>query len=137
VSVRVVFDTNVLISALVFGGAPEALLMAAAAGAFPLFSSPALRGELLEVLEERFAWSDLKLRELERRLDSLWTEVEPGFELTDCSDPDDNRVLECAVECGATHIVTGDAALLVLDPFRGIRIVRTAAFLAERPWSED
>jgi len=57
-----------------------------------------------------------KLRELERRLGAMWTLVEPSEAVTDCTDPDDNRVLECAVESHASHIVTGDAALLTLHP---------------------
>ncbi len=44
-------------------------------------------------------------------------------------DPDDNAVLECALEAGASHIVTGDDDLLVLKEFRGIQIVRASEFL--------
>ena len=57
--------------------------------------------------------------------------------MTDCTDPDDNRVLECALASQATHIVTGDRDLLALDPFRNVRIVRAAKFIAERPWERD
>lgn len=134
--IRVVFDTNVLVSAFVFGGAPQTLFLAAGGGAFPLYSS-FLKSELLEVLEERFAWEAGRLRELDRRLTALWTEVEPQIELADCSDSDDNRVLECAVTCGATHIATGDNALLKLDPFRGIRTLRPAVLVAEGPWLDS
>lgn len=135
--IRVVFDTNILISALNFGGVPEALLLAAADGEFSLYSSPALRSELFEVLAtERFSWSEERLRELEHRL-AFWLLVDPSEEINACSDPDDNRVLECAIECRATHVVTGDGELLALDPFRGIRIVRAASFLAERPWRDE
>jgi putative PIN family toxin of toxin-antitoxin system len=130
--IRVVFDTNVLVSAIVFGGPPQALLVAAAGGAFPLYSSGPLKSELFEVLE-RFKLTAEELRDLEHRL-AFWQVVQPAEEISACSDSDDNRVLECAVECGASHIVTGDGALLALDPFRGIRIVRAASFLAERPW---
>lgn len=135
--IRVVFDTNILVSALNFGGPPGALLLAASAGAFPLYSSAVLEAELLEVLEERFDWDRARLLEVQRRLSGVWTLVEPPQALTDCADPDDNRVLECAAESGASHIVTGDRVLLALDPFRTIRIVRAAAFLAERPWDRE
>lgn len=135
--IRVVLDTNILVSALLFGGPPQALLLAAAGRAFPIYSSPALRSELLEVLEERFAWEAVKLRELEHRPAALWSLVEPSDEICAAPDPDDNRVLECAVAAEASHIVTGDGALLSLDPFRSIRIVRAASFLAERPWDTE
>jgi predicted nucleic acid-binding protein len=57
--------------------------------------------------------------------------------VTGCTDPDDNRVLECALASRATHIVTGDRDLLALDPFRTVRIVQAAKLLAERPWESD
>jgi putative PIN family toxin of toxin-antitoxin system len=135
--IRVVFDTNILVSALLFGGPPEALLVAASSGAFPVYSSAILQTELLEVLAESFSWEQPQLRELERRLGALWTLVQPTTEVTDCPDPDDNRVLECALTCEASHIITGDSVLLALDPFREIRIVRAARFLAERPWDVE
>ena len=135
--IRVVFDTNILVSALLFGVTPEALLLAASSGAFPLCSSPALEAELLEVLEERFQWDRPQLRKLRQRLGAIWTLFEPTEEITACSDPDDNRVLECAVESRASHIITGDAAPLELDPFREIRIVRASDFLADHPWIND
>ncbi len=135
--IRVVFDTNILVSALLFGGPPEALLVAASSGAFPVYSSAILQDELFEVLGERFSWEPPKLRELGHRLSAMWTLVEPSAEVTDCPDPDDNRVLECALECRASHIVTGDGVLLALDPFRSVRIVRAASFLAERPWEPE
>jgi predicted nucleic acid-binding protein len=47
-----------------------------------------------------------------------------------CDDPDDNRVLECAVACGCECIVTGDNDLLRLGQFEGIEIVRLSDFLA-------
>jgi uncharacterized protein len=47
------------------------------------------------------------------------------------SDPDDDRILECAVAAGADTVVSGDTDLLRMGSFRGIRIVRVAAFLAE------
>jgi putative PIN family toxin of toxin-antitoxin system len=135
--IRVVFDTNILVSALNFGGPPGALLLAASAGAFPLFSSTVLQAELLEVLEMRFDWEPERLTGLQQRLARLWTLVEPSEIVTDCTDPDDNRVLECALASQATHIVTGDRDLLALDPFRTVRIVQAAKFLAERPWESD
>jgi putative PIN family toxin of toxin-antitoxin system len=135
--IRVVFDTNILVSALNFGGPPGALLLAASAGAFPLFSSNVLQAELLGVLEMRFDWERERLTGLQQRLARLWTLVEPSEIVTDCTDPDDNRVLECAVASHATHIVTGDRELLALDPFRAVRIVQAARFLAERPWERD
>ena len=51
--------------------------------------------------------------------------------VTDCTDPDDNRFLELAIDGQASIIVTGDAQLLVLDGWRKIRILKNAAFIRE------
>ena len=72
--------------------------------------------------------------EIRKRLEKLCTVIEPTERITDCSDPDDNRVLECAVASKAGFIVTGDNALLRLNPFRNIQIVTAAQFLDGKPW---
>ncbi|MGA2328524.1 MAG: putative toxin-antitoxin system toxin component, PIN family [Bryobacteraceae bacterium] len=69
------------------------------------------------------------------RLHGLCTVVEPTEEITACGDLEDNSVLECAVAANAGAMVSGDRALLRLDPFRGIRILSPARFLEEKPWS--
>ena len=60
---------------------------------------------------------------------ALW--VEPQTVIEDCRDPKDNRYLELALAARATVIVSGDADLLVLHPWRTIRILRPAEFLRE------
>jgi predicted nucleic acid-binding protein len=75
----------------------------------------------------------LAFTEIRRRLERLCTVVEPTERITDCSDPDDNS-LECAVAAHAGYIVTGDHALLRLNPFRNIRILTAAQFLGRKPW---
>jgi predicted nucleic acid-binding protein len=56
--------------------------------------------------------------------------VTPTTDIQACRDPDDDRLLELAVDGRATHLVTGDADLLALHPFRGIPILTPADFLA-------
>ena len=55
--------------------------------------------------------------------------VAPASEIAECEDPDDNRILEAAVEGNAGFIVSGDKHLLRMNPFRGIEILTVAAFL--------
>jgi putative PIN family toxin of toxin-antitoxin system len=62
---------------------------------------------------------------------AVW--VEPTQQVTDCRDAKDNRYLELALAAGATVIVSGDADLLVLDPWRGVRILTPAQFLESPP----
>jgi putative PIN family toxin of toxin-antitoxin system len=70
-----------------------------------------------------------------QRLEFLATLIERAEAITvvdvvmECRDPDDDKFLELAVSGKATHIVTGDADLLALHPFRGIAIVRPQSFL--------
>ncbi len=60
--------------------------------------------------------------------------VEPFRRIRACRDPDDDRILECAVSARAQYVITGDADLLELDPFRGIRILSPSAFWSLKPW---
>ncbi len=56
--------------------------------------------------------------------------VEPIQVITDCRDPKDNKFLELAIEAEALFIVTGDDDLLVLNPYRGVTILKSGGFLA-------
>ncbi len=109
---------------------PAALDMALARGR--LLVSAATVGELEEVL--RRPKFDKYVREAERleflaALVRAAEVVDVTDEVTDCRDPKDNKFLGLAVSGKATHIVTGDADLLTLHPFRGISIVTPQAFL--------
>lgn len=128
-----VVDTNTLVSAiLVEGSTPDrALRRAREIGV--LLVSPDTIDEAVEVLSrEKFdpyvPWA-LRQEFLEAFADQSVV-VEPTVSITACRDPDDNKFLEVAVEGDATAIISGDADLLALDPFRGVAIVEPAAFLA-------
>jgi putative PIN family toxin of toxin-antitoxin system len=132
---RVVFDTNVFVSAFEFGGVPGTALLLASTGLFEVCTSGPLLDELIRVLRDRFEYSGDKLKEIQVRLAQLCTVVETVEEITACSDPEDNRVLECAAAAKATCIVTGDNALLRLHSFHDIPILTPAQFLEEKPWA--
>jgi putative PIN family toxin of toxin-antitoxin system len=97
-------------------------------------TSKVLLDELSRVLRDRFEYSGEKVAEIRQRLERLCTLVEPAERITGCSDPDDDRVLECAVAAKAGFIVTGDNALLRLNPFRNIQILTAAQLLDREPW---
>ena len=69
-----------------------------------------------------------KMREVSWR---LWRAIPSGLnvQINSCHDPRDNKFLEIALSGRATHLITGDADLLVLDPFQGIRILSPQEFL--------
>jgi putative PIN family toxin of toxin-antitoxin system len=129
---RVVLDTNVYISALMFGGPPGAVLDLALLQSFRSIMSPALLDELDEKLRLKFEVSAEDTAIIRRKLESIAEMVWPDKKLQVIEDdPDDNRVLECAVKGNATYIVTGDRHLLKLGSYEGIRIITVRQFLNE------
>ena len=108
----VIFDTNVFISAFEFGGIPRDAFLLAAVGLFDVYTSESLLEELSRVLRDRFRYSGEKVTEIRKRLERFCTVIEPTERIADCSDPDDNRVLECAAAAQAGYIVTGDRAAI-------------------------
>lgn len=127
--IRVVLDTNVYISALIFGGVPHSAFMLASTRPYELCISTPILIEVRRTLTDRFNHSPGEAERTGRRLQELCQFIIPAEVVSACTDPDDDRVLECAVAAEASIIVTGDRALLRLDPFRGVRIVTPAQFL--------
>ena len=129
---RVVFDTNVVVSAMLLPlSIPRRALDRAMREGRTLISAATIT-ELDEVIHlPKF---DKYLSE-EERIEFLTTLVHEAElvnvveTVTDCRDPRDNKFLELAVSGRATHIVTGDSDLLVLHPFRGIIVVSPSMFL--------
>jgi len=128
---RVVVDSNVLLSAL-RGGRMRPLLEALIAGRFHLLTSQPLIRELTEVLarpEWREALDPSECQELLTVIDEAAMHVTPTRRVMVCRDPEDNAILDCALAGRADYIVTGDNDLLVLHPFHGIEILRPSEFL--------
>jgi len=135
--IRVVFDTNVYISALMFGGLPGSLLDLALLQSFLLVVSPALLDELDEKLREKFEVAAEDAAIILEKVESVAEIVRPDMFLRVITDdPDDNRVLECAVKGMADYIVTGDRHLLKLSSYDAISIVTVRQFLDEAELEE-
>ena len=127
---RVVIDTNVYISALMFGGLPGSLLQLALSRSFVAVISPALLDELDEKLRLKFEISAKEATLIRAKLESIAEIVRPEMVLHEIEDdPDDDRVLECALEGEANYIVTGDRHLLKLGIYEGVPIVTVRQFL--------
>ncbi len=130
---RVVFDTNVFVSALVFpGGDGERAVQRAIDGRDHLLVSHAIVGELLGVLARKFARDREELARVAVFLAGIAEVVEPCVSITVLADAPDNRILECALAGGADLIVTGDKEMLALEEFEGVRIVRLGEYLESR-----
>ena len=134
-----VFDTNVLLSAIGWKGNPFHCLELARAGTVEVVTCPEILDELTEKLESRLAQPSDVITETLSDLLSVLRVVSISGELKEiAADPDDDKILECAVAGNATHIVSGDRKhLLPLRSFRGIRIVSPAEFLRLVDEDED
>ncbi len=126
--VRIVLDSNVVISAFLFGGLPARLVQLALAGAVQCFTSVALLDEIRDVLQRpKFGLSPEQALAFVEEFHSLCHVVTPNERVRAVpADPDDNAVLEWAVEAGASLIVSGDSHLLRLRQWRDIRILSPA-----------
>jgi len=133
--VRVVLDTNVVASALLWGGTPERLIEAAGEGALELFTSEALLAELAGILGRAKFAARLKLKnvsaaEIVARYREIAETIEAGpIEVAQLRDPDDSAVLACALTARAEAIVSGDYDLRTLGSYQNIPVLTAAECL--------
>ena len=133
---RVVADTNTVVSGLLWHGAPRETLDAARSGKIELFTSTVLLVELEDVLGraklskrlEMVGATPLELVRGYAALGSLVTSLPISPVIVE--DPDDDQVLACAIAANADTIVSGDNHLLSLKNYEGIEIVRPAELIA-------
>jgi uncharacterized protein len=112
---RVVLDSNVYISGLIFGGIPGAVLVLARLDRFVLCVSEDIQDEVQTTLAKKFAWQQEQIRRACSRYWEIADLVKPTRSLVIVrADPDDDRILECAVDGAADIIITGDNHLLNL-----------------------
>lgn len=127
---RVVFDTNIYISAFITpGGRGEAAFLRAIKGEVALFTSVPILTEMARKLREKFGWDDEHVTVAVRHVAAAARVVKPAEKLAILADEPDNRILECAREAEAALIVTGDRHLLTLGEYEGIGMVTLAEFL--------
>jgi putative PIN family toxin of toxin-antitoxin system len=130
--IRAVVDTNITVSALLFGGLPLKVLRAALSQKFIWVTSPFLIEETERVLSsDKFGLAAQEMKALTSPIFSIAEVVIPSLSLnvvTRC--PADNRVLECAVEGKCKFVVSGDRRdLLVLKKFQQIEIITARQFI--------
>jgi putative PIN family toxin of toxin-antitoxin system len=127
-----VFDTNVLIAAIITEGICSKLLHRARAGEFSLISCPFIMKELRRILSKKFRLSREELAlAMEPVSEAISHVVEHNLEITDiCRDADDDNIIACAVAAKAAYLVTGDADLLERKSFQGVKIITPRDFEA-------
>jgi len=128
--VKVVFDSNVYVSALAIpGGVAQQALELAMEGAFHLALSRPILEEVLGVLSRKFARAPEELSRTALFLSSVAEVVKPARRVNLLADEPDNRVLECASAAGASVIVTGDRQMLALGNWEGVEIQSLRRFV--------
>src|SRR3989338_4902013 len=126
---KVVFDTNVYISAfLTKGGKAEAAYFLALQGKIKLYTSVSILTETAIKLRTKFLWDDEAIKSSIKHISRVAKAVKPVAKLNILADEPDNRILECAGH-KADYIVTGDKHILGLKKFEDAKIVTLAEFL--------
>ncbi|HWC98610.1 MAG TPA: putative toxin-antitoxin system toxin component, PIN family [Candidatus Sulfopaludibacter sp.] len=125
-------DSNIYISALEFGGVGQRFLALARAQKLRIDTCHTILDELFGVLRDKFKWDSYRLRFARSELEKLVNIVTPQQSFHVVGDPDDNKIIECAVEAESDCIVTRDDHLLKLKVFQGIPIITPEEFLKER-----
>ena len=125
---RLLLDTNVVVSAMLWGGVPHTLLQAAHEKRVTLFASTPLLAELTDILgrrkfEKKIAASQLSVDQLVDRYAALCTLVRPTPLSGIAPDPDDDVVIGTALAAQVDYIVTGDQPLLSVGTYQSVRLI--------------
>ena len=127
---KVVFDSNILIAALLFpGGRADAAVTRILEGRDELIISRAIIREVVSVMALKFSRDREELSRVAVVLEEIGTLVEPDRRLSVFRDEPDNRIVECAVEGKAEVVVTGDKAMLAISEYESIRVITLADYL--------
>ncbi|SRR3989344_1111725 len=130
---KIVLDTNVLVSAIVFRGKPKQLIVKAIESNIELFISPFVETELNRVLGGKFSFDKERLAEVRRFIRDSFIETEPkSLPKIIKRDISDNNILALAEETQADYIISGDSDLLELGSYREIPIMTPDNFLETR-----
>ena len=128
---RVVFDTNILFSAVGWLGNPHQCVQAARQGKCLSLTCESILAELAEKLQLRRDLDVGKTAEITGEIRAFSKIIViPGTLKVIVADPDDDAILECAVIGQAQYLVSGDRHLLAVGNYQGIQIVKAAEFLA-------
>ena len=127
---RIVVDTNIIISGIFFGGRPRDLLQKCFSGTLQMVCTEEIFIEYSETIER---FTKKSGRNIGKETIPLLVEnlefIENRYSESYSRDPDDDKFINCARSGGIQYIVSGDKDLLVLEEIEKIRIVEVAAFL--------
>jgi putative PIN family toxin of toxin-antitoxin system len=130
---NVVVDASTVVSAALIRNSPPEQAIRLARAVDVICVSDAVTDEIGAVLARpkfRAAITEARRREILEILMAGSRRYAPQLRVNDCRDPKDNKYLELALASGAAFLITGDADLLSLDPWRGVRICGAAEYIA-------
>jgi len=121
----VTFDTNVLLSATLWDGSvAQKLLFELIKKEIKIYSTPSIISEYQRVLKRDFDFSEKEIAEILEKVLSFVIMVNPNLKVELVKDdPDDNKIIECALESKSEYLLTYDQHLLKLKEIQGIRII--------------
>ncbi|MBI2558081.1 putative toxin-antitoxin system toxin component, PIN family [Candidatus Woesearchaeota archaeon] len=127
--IRVLPDTNIIISSVFWRGNPYEVVRRGILGEYQLVISAEILDEVVDKLRNKFKFPEENIQEL---IDILMTychivDVTSKFDVV--RDKKDNKIIQCAFDGKADYIVTGDPDLLDLKEFKGIKIIKAKEFL--------
>ena len=126
---RIVIDTNVLISGVFFGGFPRKILSAVVGQKITACATAEIINEYEDIVQEMINRKQGHInRTILSPLIKAMEIIEPVTHVEICRDPDDNKFLECAKDSHALYIVSGDKDLLVIEKYENIQIVTAKTF---------
>ncbi len=125
-SIKVVFDTNILISSTLWvGSVAQKLLFHCIKEDIPIFSSQEIIEEYQKILKRDFGYSEEEIESVMEKIFQFISLVNPNIKVnTVKEDSDDNKIIECALESKADYIITYDKHLLKLINFEGVKIIK-------------
>jgi len=128
---KIIFDTNVLISATLWDNSvAQKFLLKCIRENVQIFSSQEILEEYKEILARDFDYNEQEIGEILERVIQFVTLITPREKVEVIKeDPDDNKIVECAIESNAEYILSYDNHLLKLKEYKGIKIVRPEGLL--------
>lgn len=128
---KIVIDTNVLMSGIFWTGSPNKLLKAWYQNALTLVLSPPILEEYMrvnDILSERYEEVDASsVIELIASRAEMYEPVELNDSI--CADPDDDKFVACAMSAECSYIISGDKHLLNVSGYEGIQTLKPATFV--------
>lgn len=130
-TIKVVFDANIYLSAIIFGGNPRQCLELAKLQEIKLFVSQSILLEIARNLQKKFGWAEGEVKEVIKGIGEFATLVYPQTAIKIIlTHPSDNKILEVAQEAKADYIISGDKKhLLSLKKLKNIKIISAKEFL--------